>query len=518
MFLMSDLIWAWATLSSAHTKAMPAAFLVLLSVSLWAAYILLYRLYFCPIAHVPGPWLASATFWYEFYYDVIQRGRYEFKLQELHARHGPVIRINPREVHVADPASYEAIYLSRGKKIDKWSFSTRYFINTGSAIATVDHDHHRIRRNAIEPWFSKQTVRRLEPTLHKLVDRLMEHVSQAKDNGSVLNMTYVFTAFTADVITKIEFGEALGLLEDLQAAEEWSKVWQSFSEKGNSIKHFSFLGYLIRNSPVWLTTKLLRKQRPILDCFEIIRNRIVKVEATTKYWPDNELAPTLLEELIHGKLPRHEKQSERLFDECLSHIAAGSITTSEILSTLLFHIINQPDVSTRVRDELRPVMDRTSGRPRVNDLENLPFLTACVKEGLRLGHGVTQRLPRVHRVDLQLGQYIIPRGTPVSMSAMTMHMDPSSFENPLIFDPSRWLGHRKERSQHLFVPFSKGPRACAGLNLAWAELYLVLARLLGTEDIRYKLFETVQSDVEICHDFFVGYPKLNSHRVRVQVT
>ena len=46
------------------------------------------RLYFSPVAKFPGPKLAALTFWYEFYYDVVKRGRYTWKIIELHEQYG----------------------------------------------------------------------------------------------------------------------------------------------------------------------------------------------------------------------------------------------------------------------------------------------------------------------------------------------------------------------------------------------------------------------------------------------
>lgn len=46
------------------------------------------RLFFHPLAHIPGPRLAALTWWYEFYFDVIQEGKYVFKIQELHKQYG----------------------------------------------------------------------------------------------------------------------------------------------------------------------------------------------------------------------------------------------------------------------------------------------------------------------------------------------------------------------------------------------------------------------------------------------
>ena len=47
-----------------------------------------YRLYFSPLAKFPGPRLAALTLWYEFYYDVIKRGRYTWRIAEMHQQYG----------------------------------------------------------------------------------------------------------------------------------------------------------------------------------------------------------------------------------------------------------------------------------------------------------------------------------------------------------------------------------------------------------------------------------------------
>lgn len=55
---------------------------------LYVAGVIVYRLYFSPLAKFPGPKLAAATLLYEFYYDVICRGQYTFKIKELHEKYG----------------------------------------------------------------------------------------------------------------------------------------------------------------------------------------------------------------------------------------------------------------------------------------------------------------------------------------------------------------------------------------------------------------------------------------------
>jgi len=63
----------------------------------------LWRLYWSPIAHIPGPRLAALTRLYEMYYDIWLGGQYTFKIIELHKQYGPIIRISPWELHISDP-------------------------------------------------------------------------------------------------------------------------------------------------------------------------------------------------------------------------------------------------------------------------------------------------------------------------------------------------------------------------------------------------------------------------------
>lgn len=100
----------------------------------YIAYLVVARLYLSPVASVPGPKLAALSFWYEFYFDVILRGRYGWKISKLHEQYGPIIRINPFEVHINDPDFYDEIYVSGSKrKTDQWSWT----VSTWSSLSSL---------------------------------------------------------------------------------------------------------------------------------------------------------------------------------------------------------------------------------------------------------------------------------------------------------------------------------------------------------------------------------------------
>jgi cytochrome P450 len=103
------------------------------------------------------------------------------------------------------------------------------------------------------------------------------------------------------------------------------------------------------------------------------------------------------------------------------------------------------------------------------------------------------------------------------MSAGLLHRNTSIFPSPEEFQPERWLNN-PSLSRYLFS-FSKGSRQCVGINLAYSELYVCLntifSRYGSDGPAKIVLFETDESDVELQHDLFVPYPKLDSRGIRV---
>lgn len=71
------------------------------------ACLIIYRLIFHPLRHIPGPFLARLTYGYQMYYDVYLGGLMPRNLAKLSQKYGPVVRIAPDRVHVNDPEFYK---------------------------------------------------------------------------------------------------------------------------------------------------------------------------------------------------------------------------------------------------------------------------------------------------------------------------------------------------------------------------------------------------------------------------
>lgn len=105
------------------------------------------------------------------------------------------------------------------------------------------------------------------------------------------------------------------------------------------------------------------------------------------------------------------------------------------------------------------------------------------------------------------------------MTLRNVLFDPNIFPSPNTFNPDRWL-EAEERGMRLdqyLVTFSKGSRACLGINLAHSEMYLGIAALVSRFDMELYDFQR-ERDLDTVRDCFIGLPTKESKGVRVKVS
>jgi len=186
------------------------------------------RLYIHPLAHIPGPKLAALTWWYEFYYDGIQEGRYVFKIQELHAQYGksfgtirldvivwlikgyllgPIIRITPDELHINDVGFLDSVYAPSSSRRDKYEWQLKTLRIPGGIGTAVSHDVHKKRREALGPFFSRRNVLYLEPLIAEKVEQLCELITKHAVEKTPVNLSDVFFGFSNEYVFGVKSKE-----------------------------------------------------------------------------------------------------------------------------------------------------------------------------------------------------------------------------------------------------------------------------------------------------------------------
>uniref|UniRef100_A0A452T0P1 Leukotriene-B(4) omega-hydroxylase 2 n=1 Tax=Ursus maritimus TaxID=29073 RepID=A0A452T0P1_URSMA len=180
-----------------------------------------------------------------------------------------------------------------------------------------------------------------------------------------------------------------------------------------------------------------------------------------------------------------DEDGKRLSDEDIraeadTFMFEGHDTTASGLSWVLYNLAKHPEYQERCRQEVQELLrDREPQEIEWDDLAQLPFLTMCIKESLRLHPPVTV-ISRCCTQDIVLPDgRVIPKGVICLISIFGTHHNPSVWPDPEVYNPFRFDPENiKERSPLAFIPFSAGPRNCIGQTFAMTEMKVVLALTL----------------------------------------
>ncbi|KAB8291534.1 hypothetical protein EYC80_006336 [Monilinia laxa] len=361
----------------------------IVAILFYAAYGIIWRLYFSPIAKFPGPKLAAVSILYEIYHEIILGGQYTFKIRKMHDEYGPIIRINPWELHINDPDYYDELYVAGGKKRDKYFYFTKQFGNSESMIGTVSHDHHRLRRGIMNRYFSKASVVRLETMIQKHVDSLVLKLRSYRDTKKEVNLSLAFSCFTNDVISEYALGKSDNYVEN---SEDFQTDLQVAISNVSKISHvtkvFPWILPLMQSMPLWAIRYLDPKFVSVVEFQKGLQTQIGAIINGKNTDHKRSSHPTIFHEILSSDLPSNEKSVERLWQEGQTVIGAGTETTAWTLSVITYHVLANPDILSKLLVE-------TNGESGLKELEQLPYLTAVIQEGLRLSFGVVAHLQRI---------------------------------------------------------------------------------------------------------------------------
>lgn len=162
---------------------------------------------------------------------------------------------------------------------------------------------------------------------------------------------------------------------------------------------------------------------------------------------------------------------------------AGSETTSSTIEWALTELLSNPESLNKAKAELGQAVgaDRTFEE---DDIDNLPYLKAVIKETLRLHPPIPFLVPRRAMEDTNFQGYHIPKDTQVLVNAWAIGRDPEVWDEPWSFKPERFLGSTVDYKgqNYELIPFGAGRRMCAGVPLAHRMLHLILGSLLHQFD------------------------------------
>ncbi|KAK0701590.1 cytochrome P450 [Lasiosphaeria miniovina] len=233
-----------------------------------------------------------------------------------------------------------------------------------------------------------------------------------------------------------------------------------------------------------------------------VANNVIFRQATNKFWSDiqtmretvqavvrsrkedaGSARRDLLSAMLDGVDPKTggKLSDDSIIDNLITFLIAGHETTSGMLSFAFYQLIKHREAYRRAQEEVDDLL--STGPIRAEHMNKLPYLSAVLRETLRLNPTIPIISLRARKDDVIGGKYAISKDQIVLAFLAKTHLDPRVFgETASEFDPERMLDASFERRNKEFPdnwkPFGNGMRACIGRAFAWQEPLLVMAMLL----------------------------------------
>ncbi|ESU13935.1 hypothetical protein FGSG_13176 [Fusarium graminearum PH-1] len=447
-----------------------------------------------PLRQVPGPKLFAATRWRLAYED--WKGTRTRTINALHKKYGPVVRIGPNEISFNSLSALRTIY-GPGSRFGRTSFYRMFDVYGEQNLFTFHSPKdHGDRKKLLSHAYSKTAV--LKPATARMIERqawrYLNLIDSEPEGVSEIFSTLHY--YSLDNITAFVYGKYgataavrgskihRDLISDILHPSRRRLSWCIVHVKGFTqwlYRQSSFMGALVKPIlPMQQPTTYTGIRAYALSAFKQFRAEADSQEV--KFTEDEHVS--ILERLwqYHETQRPDGMRDLQMASECADHFLAGIDTTSDTLMFLVWSLSlpGNEKFQEKLREEVQAISDDSlnkQGIPKAEVADRCVYLQAVIKETLRLYAPLPSTEPRSTGDDVTIDGYVIPKNTVVGMSPWIMHRNEEVFENPLVFNPERWLGEKASELNRWFWGFSSGGRMCIGMHLAMAEMTVLGAAL-----------------------------------------
>eukprot|EP00252_Welwitschia_mirabilis_P021888 TRINITY_DN5741_c0_g1_i1.p1 TRINITY_DN5741_c0_g1~~TRINITY_DN5741_c0_g1_i1.p1 ORF type:complete len:513 (-),score=-19.33 TRINITY_DN5741_c0_g1_i1:255-1769(-) len=334
-----------------------------------------------------------------------------------------------------------------------------------------------LRRNLISQMLNPTAVKHFSKVRHRAIQRLVEKLRrEAEHNGGVVHVPPNCRFAVFCILMVMCFGEEFdqGLIEQMDATHK--EVLLALEPRLDDFLP-GFLAPLFADQRRRVAETRRRQVARVLPLIERRRRHVEAHGNSSEAYLD-----TLFEVRLEDE-KRRKLSDDELVSLCSEFLNGGTDTTATGLEWAVAHVMADIPLQEAVVAEMDSV---TGGRPICeDDLENLPLLTAVIKESLRL-HPPTHFLLSHAVTDdgAILGGYDIPYGANVEFYTAGMGYDERLWKDAAEFRPQRFLAEDRDvdlkgaKGTLKMMPFGAGRRVCAGLNVGFLHLTLILGRIL----------------------------------------
>ncbi|QDS75022.1 hypothetical protein FKW77_005880 [Venturia effusa] len=403
------------------------------------------------LSHVPGPWIAGI---FPRLWTILSTARNTLHLDHAAVlkKYGPLVRIDPNTLITNDPELIRRMNAVRSPyQKGEWYDLMSFTIDRNHIFSETNEQRHADLRSQMAKGYSGADLG--NAYLEKSVD------GRLTDLFDLISSKYLSCR---NVITDIAFPTQ----KELLPVFEWFSAIPALAKL---VKH------------PWIAKYAMPKDTDKTGLGYMLG--VAKRTVDQRFGPSKIVKNDMLGSFISHGLDQAQCQQEAVLQ-----VVAGTDTTVTSLRTITMFIITHPQVYRKLQDELDGAQ-LTFPILTDNEAKNLPYLQACISEGLRIFPPVTglftKRVPP--EGDTIHGKFI-PGGTEIGYAAWDFYKDPAIFgEDVDVFRPERWLEASEEQVLRMRkttdLIFGYGKYQCLGKPIAMLELGKALAEIFRRYDV-----------------------------------
>lgn len=390
---------------------------------------------------------------------------------ELHCQYGSVVRVGPNDLAYCSAEGLRDVW---GHRTDHEEFSKSDAQlskppNGAHGILSAEKEDHRRFRKLLLPSFSDRSLKDQEPKILERIDKLVEQLSDGAKKGRIENMVLWFTWTASDIIGSLAFGEPFGSLEAKETHTWISNIF-------DNVKAMTM---------VWAMKRLeIDAILPYITPKKAMELRLKNLEHSESRLKKRMALGTNNGDFWDGVLRKEGEDGGMTFNQMVTNashmVLGGSETGATTLSGALYFLLTHHKAMKRAVAEVRAKF-QSDKDINIANITDLPFTVAVLEETLRLYPAVPSLSARLVPAggDTVDGKFL-PAGTSIHFFQYAANRLESNFKHADQWHPERFLreGEFKHDRFDAFSPFSTGPRNCIGQTLAYAEMKLILAKLL----------------------------------------
>lgn len=335
---------------------------------------------------------------------------------------------------------------------------------------TENKTHHRLRAHLLAGYAGKgidNEEQRVDEQIKKLIALVERKYLSTRKTMRPCNLARTMQYLTQDVITAVGFGKAAGYLD---VDEDMFGVLETSEFVLLPVHIISLLPILRKLLETSLVKPFLPKPTDKHGVGRFLG--VVKSHVDTRYGPDKIRNNDVIQTFVDSGLSRSQVESEALVT-----MFGGTDTTATGLRNTVFYLSTNPNVYRLLQAEIDAAA-KSATRPIIadNHAKSLPYLQACIKEGLRLWPPSMGLMGKISDQDDVVCGIKVPAKTQVAWAALAVMKDRAVFgENAGVFEPRRWIdaepAQLKEMEATYGLVFAGGTRwECLGRRLAYVEL------------------------------------------------